>query len=279
MQCGLFSKRTRCPHAPFQVQCVLGGDFPATKDVTWPTCDSTNPPPCTGFLSPPAGSGISIVEELSVIAGGSVYYRCDDHPKMTTNLGMEVRVRCARDGAGGVAFEKPAGWDLLACEPAAYPDFEDTPCRCLGDVGITKAQHSEILDKVCRMDTPRVIYGTQIVPFKSRCGVTSLADIVPENRCYCTEKVDDGVGMMLLCTFVGTANNSHSHYALKKTYPSGPSWSSRATSGTRTSPTRSPSSSRPPSSSWRPPSVSNSLLPSEDFFPPNKKRNSFLPPV
>ncbi len=190
---------------------MLGGDFPATKDVTWPTCDSTNPPPCTGFLSPPAGSGISIVEELSVIAGGSVYYRCDDHPKMTTNLGMEVRVRCARDGAGGVAFEKPAGWDLLACEPAAYPDFEDTPCRCLGDVGITKAQHSEILDKVCRMDTPRVIYGTQIVPFKSRCGVTSLADIVPENRCYCTEKVDDGVGMMLLCTFVGTANNSHSY--------------------------------------------------------------------
>ena len=42
-----------------------------------------------------------------------------------------------------------------------------------------------------------MIYGnlpSQIVPFKKRCGVTSLSDISPENRCYCTEKMDNGVG-------------------------------------------------------------------------------------
>ncbi len=73
--------------------CGNGGDFPEMEASGWPTCDSTSPPKCTEFLEPPEGSEISIVEEVEVIPGGSVYYRCDNYPKLTTNLGLEVRVR------------------------------------------------------------------------------------------------------------------------------------------------------------------------------------------
>ncbi len=76
----------------FDVQCTNGGHFPGTEKVDWPTCDSTDPPKCSDFLVPPQGSEISILDEVEVIPGGSVYYRCDNYPKMTTNLGMQVQV-------------------------------------------------------------------------------------------------------------------------------------------------------------------------------------------
>ncbi len=82
---------------------------------------------------------------------------------MTTSpLPLPWQVRCVRDGAGGVYFSKPAGWDLLACESANYPDWEEPPCRCLGDVGISVDQANEILDEVCRMGEDKVTYGSTV---------------------------------------------------------------------------------------------------------------------
>ena len=55
-----------------------------------------------------------------------------------------------------------------------------------------KSTPTQILREVCR-DRHRTIAASKIVPFKDRCGVTDLNNIVPENMCLCSEQNDNGV--------------------------------------------------------------------------------------
>ena len=61
--------------------------------VDWPTCDSTTPALCEDELSPPDGSGVVLIEDRDVPAGGSIYYRCEDHPDKVSNLGETIKVK------------------------------------------------------------------------------------------------------------------------------------------------------------------------------------------
>ncbi len=84
--------------ANFKVECGLDGKFPdAEEDVDWPVCDSPTPKQCgetdADFLEAPEGVAISIVEKKAVNPGGSVYYRCDGYPDMTTDMGDDIKVR------------------------------------------------------------------------------------------------------------------------------------------------------------------------------------------
>ncbi len=95
---------------------------------------------------------------------------------------------------GTVYFKKPAGWDNLRCRSAKYPDFDEPPCTCLGDIGLSAELSNKILDNVCRQSDAYIDKDCMVVPFKKRCGVSSLADITAANKCYCYEKNDNGVG-------------------------------------------------------------------------------------
>lgn len=50
----------------------------------------------------------------------------------------------------------------------------------------------QILREVCR-DRHRTFADSKIVPFKDRCGVTDLNNIVEDNMCLCSEQNDNGV--------------------------------------------------------------------------------------
>ena len=93
-------------------------------------------------------------------------------------------------------FKIPAGWSNLECKPAQYPNFAEPTCHCLGNSYLTAKQSKDILDKVCRQeaDARTAVKSFKTVPFKDRCGVTSLSNITADNYCKCSEKNDNGVG-------------------------------------------------------------------------------------
>ena len=97
---------------------------------------------------------------------------------------------------GQVDFKTPAGWSNLECKSAIYPDFSEPTCHCLGNSYLTAKQSKDILDKVCRKGTNTrfAVKSFKTVPFKDRCGVTSLSNITEENFCKCSENNDNGVG-------------------------------------------------------------------------------------
>ena len=77
-------------------------------------------------------------------------------------------------------------WKLCHCP---------SPLICLKLV-LLSFQAKEINDKVCRENPVpfRVSIDSKVIPFKTRCGVSSLSNITLESRCSCSEKNDKGVG-------------------------------------------------------------------------------------
>eukprot|EP00095_Tigriopus_kingsejongensis_P008506 snap_masked-scaffold181_size278858-processed-gene-0.12 protein:Tk08506 transcript:snap_masked-scaffold181_size278858-processed-gene-0.12-mRNA-1 annotation:"von willebrand factor type egf and pentraxin domain-containing protein 1-like" len=197
----------------FEVTCELGAEF--NINIDWPQCDVANPPQCDKPLTIAAGVPIELVEPMpagGVGPGASVFYRCSN-AAMTTALGYNIKVDCIKDWSdGSVAFKKPGGWDILKCRPAQYPNFEDTPCICPGDPGVTVAQTKAILDEVCRPGIG-IFDESKMVPLKTRCGVTSLNSITPANKCECPENVAKGADFALWTIGEITTYKWHANYS------------------------------------------------------------------
>ena len=55
------------------------------------------------------------------------------------------------------------------------------------------------MDNVCGVNETEVTYVSRMVPFKKRCGVKNKNIINLDNRCYCSESNNKGVGKYSIC--------------------------------------------------------------------------------